>query len=140
MKILIFGLIFSVIAFFCIFTIIFFLRSLGFVSKKRAILAQFKDSIILLFILLLYYLASSMVYGGFFNAAFINFIIIYCVVCMTIAVGIWLLVLNILEKINLFQKGNSLIYLFIVYVFTWFGIIEKTLIYPINIIKEFIKL
>ena len=80
-----------------------------------------------------------MVYGGFFHAAFINFIIIYCVLCMTIAIAIWSFLLNILEKINLFQKGNSLFYIFIVYGFIWFGIIENTIAYPINIIKEFIK-
>tara|TARA_B100000780_G_C20711374_1_gene282761 strand:- start:115 stop:534 length:420 start_codon:yes stop_codon:yes gene_type:complete len=139
MKILIFSLIFSVIGFFCIFVIIFFLHSLGFISKKIPLLNQFKDSIILLFVLLLYFLASSLVYGGFFHAAFINFIIIYCVLCMTIAIAIWSFLLNILEKINLFQKGNSLLYIFIVYGFIWFGIIENTIVYPINIIKEFIK-
>ena len=106
MKILMFGLIFSVIGFFCISLIIFFLRSMKFISKKKSPLSQFKDSIILLFILFLYFLASSIVYGGFFNAAFVNFIIIYCVACMTIATSIWLLILDILEKINWLKKRN----------------------------------
>ena len=137
MKLLTFGLIFSVIGFFCIFLIIFFLRSLGFISKKNSPLSQFKDSIILLFILLLYFLASSMVYGGFFHAAFINFIIIYCVVCMTIAVGFWLLVLNILEKIDWLKERNLQFYLFVIYGLVWFGIIENTITYPVAIIEKF---
>ena len=139
MKILIFGLIFSVIGFFCIFLIIFFLRSMKFISKKKSPLSQFKDSIILLFILFLYFLASSIVYGGFFNAAFVNFIIIYCVACMTIATSIWLLILDILEKINWLKKRNLSFYIFLLYGLMWFGIIENTITYPIGIIKEFIK-
>ena len=139
MKILIFGLIFSVIGFFCIFLIIFFLRSMGFISKKNSPLSQFKDLIILFFILLLYFLASSMVYGGFFHAALINFIIIYCSVCMTIALSIWFLVLNILEKINWLKKRNLPFYIFVLYGLIWFGIIENTITYPIGIIMEFVK-
>ena len=139
MKILIFSLIFSVIGFFCIFLIIFFLRSMGFISKKNSPLSQFKDLIILFFILLLYFLASSMVYGGFFHAALINFIIIYCAVCMTIALSIWFLVLNILEKINWLKKRNLPFYIFVLYGLIWFGIIENTITYPIGIIMEFVK-
>ena len=139
MKILIFGLTFSVIGFFCIFLIIFFLRSMGFISKKNSPLSQFKDLIILFFILLLYFLASSMVYGGFFHAALINFIIIYCAVCMTIALSIWFLVLNILEKINWLKKRNLPFYIFVLYGLIWFGIIENTITYPIGIIMEFVK-
>jgi hypothetical protein len=139
MKILMFGLIFSVIGFFCISLIIFFLRSMKFISKKKSPLSQFKDSIILLFILFLYFLASSIVYGGFFNAAFVNFIIIYCVACMTIATSIWLLILDILEKINWLKKRNLSFYIFLLYGLMWFGIIENTITYPIGIIKEFIK-
>ena len=139
MKILMFGLIFSVIGFFCISLIIFFLRYMKFISKKKSPLSQFKDSIILLFILFLYFLASSIVYGGFFNAAFVNFIIIYCVACMTIASSIWLLILDILEKINWLKKRNLSFYIFLLYALMWFGIIENTITYPIGIIKEFIK-
>jgi hypothetical protein len=139
MKILTFGLIFSLIGFFCISLIIFFLRSMKFISKKKSPLSQFKDSIILLFILFLYFLASSIVYGGFFNAAFVNFIIIYCVACMTIATSIWLLILDILEKINWLKKRNLSFYIFLLYGLMWFGIIENTITYPIGIIKEFIK-
>ena len=139
MKILMFGLIFSVIGFFCISLIIFFLRSMKFISKKKSPLSQFKDSIILFFILLLYFLASSMVYGGFFHATLINFIIIYCVACMTIATSIWLLILDILEKINWLKKRNLSFYIFLLYALMWFGIIENTITYPIGIIKEFIK-
>ena len=80
-----------------------------------------------------------MVYGGFFHAALINFIIIYCAVCMTIALSIWFLVLNILEKINWLKKRNLPFYIFVLYGLIWFGIIENTITYPIGIIMEFVK-
>jgi hypothetical protein len=58
---------------------------------------------------------------------------------MTIATSIWLLILDILEKINWLKKRNLSFYIFLLYGLMWFGIIENTITYPIGIIKEFIK-
>jgi hypothetical protein len=58
---------------------------------------------------------------------------------MTIATSIWLLILDILEKINWLKKRNLSFYIFLLYGLMWFGIIENTITYPIVIIKEFIK-